>query len=52
MLVIHCECGAVLRGRDSTEVLAVAREHLVSAHPQLVGQISDEQFLGMAEIVI
>jgi hypothetical protein len=46
--VINCEDGVAVRGDTDTELLANARKHIADAHPDLVGQLSDEQLLGMA----
>ncbi len=46
--VINCEDGFVVRGETDEELLANARKHLEEAHPELVGQVTDEQLLGMA----
>jgi predicted small metal-binding protein len=50
MRVINCECGFVVRGDTDEELVGNAREHLRAAHPEIAGQISDEQFLAMAEV--
>jgi hypothetical protein len=46
--IINCEDGVTVRGDSDTELLANARKHIADAHPDLVGQLSDEQLLGMA----
>jgi len=51
MMVITCECGAIIKGGDEAELVGAAHDHLRTAHPDLVGAISDEQLLGMAETV-
>lgn len=50
--VINCQDGVVIRGDDDDQLLANAREHLRSAHPDMVGKISDDQLLAMAEVVV
>ena len=47
--LINCECGYVVRGADEDEVVRNAEEHMKQAHPELVGQLSREDLLGMAE---
>jgi Protein of unknown function (DUF1059) len=49
--VITCECGFVVRGDSDDELIANAREHLRTAHPEIAGKVTDEQFLAMAEVV-
>ncbi|WP_158845683.1 DUF1059 domain-containing protein [Saccharothrix deserti] len=51
MKIITCECGYVVRGGTDEELLAAANDHIRTAHPQLVGTISGEQLLSMAETV-
>jgi predicted small metal-binding protein len=46
--VIECECGHTVRGESEEELLANAREHIADSHPDMVGQVSDEQLLSMA----
>jgi len=47
--LINCECGEVVRGGDDDELVANAEAHVGEAHPDLVGKISREDLLGMAE---
>jgi predicted small metal-binding protein len=47
--LINCECGFVVRGADDEELLRNAEEHVNQAHPELVGKISSDDLLGMAE---
>lgn len=49
--VINCECGYVVRGASDEELLQGAQAHMRDAHPDMVGKISDEDLLGMAEEV-
>jgi predicted small metal-binding protein len=49
--VIHCPDGVDVRGQTDDELLANARRHIEEAHPEMVSQVSDEQLLGMAELV-
>jgi predicted small metal-binding protein len=47
--LINCECGRVIRGETDEELLASAQEHVNRDHPELVGKISREDLLAMAE---
>ena len=47
--VINCECGYTVRGETDDELLSQARAHIESDHPDMAGQVSDEDLLGMAE---
>ena len=47
--VINCECGYTVRGDTDEELLSQARAHIESDHPDMVGQVSDDDLLGMAE---
>jgi predicted small metal-binding protein len=46
--VINCECGFVVRGGDDDELIRNAEQHIQNDHPEMVGQMSREQLLGMA----
>jgi len=47
--VIKCECGYVARGDTDRELLAEANEHIRADHPDLVGRMTSEDLLAMAE---
>jgi predicted small metal-binding protein len=47
--VINCECGYVVRAESDEELLAKTDEHVRADHPELVGQLTRDQILGMAE---
>jgi hypothetical protein len=47
--LINCECGRVVRGETDDELIAAAQEHINRDHPDLVGKVSREDLLGMAE---
>jgi predicted small metal-binding protein len=47
--VINCECGYVVRGEDDDELIRNADEHITREHPDLVGTMSREELLAMAE---
>jgi predicted small metal-binding protein len=46
---ITCECGYTVHGDNDEELLANAHEHIRMDHPDLVGQMTDEHLLGMAQ---
>jgi predicted small metal-binding protein len=48
---INCECGFVVRGDTDDELVAKAEEHIRADHPDLVGQMSRDDLLAMAEEV-
>ena len=47
--LINCECGYVVRGSDEDELIRNAERHVGEAHPELVGKMSRDDLLGMAE---
>jgi predicted small metal-binding protein len=47
--VINCECGYVVRGATDEDLVAGAREHIQRDHPDMVGKMSDDDLLAMAE---
>jgi predicted small metal-binding protein len=47
--VIKCECGYVARGETDRELLAEAEGHIRADHPDLVGRITQDDLLAMAE---
>ncbi len=47
--VINCECGQVVRGETDDELVAKVEEHVRSDHTELVGKMSREDILAMAE---
>ncbi len=48
MKVIHCHCGADVQAESEDELVAEVEKHVQERHPELVGQMSREQILGMA----
>ena len=48
-LVIKCECGYAVRGDSEEELLSNAERHVGDTHPDLVGKVSREDLLAMAE---
>ncbi|HSI98745.1 MAG TPA: DUF1059 domain-containing protein [Gaiellaceae bacterium] len=49
MKLINCECGQVVRGETDDELLRNAEAHIERDHPELVGKITREDLLAMAE---
>jgi predicted small metal-binding protein len=47
--VINCECGQAVRGESDDELVANVEEHVRTAHPELLGKMSREDILAMAE---
>jgi predicted small metal-binding protein len=47
--VINCTCGYTVRGETDADLLQNAHGHIRDAHPDMVGQVSDEDLLSMAE---
>jgi hypothetical protein len=48
--MINCECGEVSRGETDDELIAAVEQHVREKHPDMVGRLSREQILGMAEV--
>ena len=48
--VINCECGQVVRGETDDELVTRVSEHVRQDHPDLVGKLSREDVLAMAEV--
>ncbi len=47
--IINCECGYTVEGESEDEVLANAEAHVQRDHPDLVGQISRDDLVGLVE---
>lgn len=47
--LINCECGQVVRGETDDELVGNAQDHVNRDHPDLVGKITREDLLAMAE---
>jgi predicted small metal-binding protein len=47
--VINCECGETVRATTDDELVRRVEQHVESDHPDLVGKLSREDILGMAE---
>lgn len=47
--VINCECGEVIRAASNDELVQKVEQHVGKAHPELVGKMSRDDILAMAE---
>lgn len=47
--VINCECGEVIRAETDDELAGKVERHVGESHPELVGKMSREDVLAMAE---
>ena len=47
--VVNCECGTTVRGDTDDELVSNVEAHVQSDHPEMVGKMSREDVLGMAE---
>lgn len=47
--VINCECGYTVRGETDDELVANAEAHIRTDHPEMVGKMSREDVMAMAE---
>jgi len=47
--VVNCECGHTVRGETDDELVAGVEAHVRQDHPEMVGQKSRDDILGMAE---
>ena len=47
--VINCECGETVRADTDDELVDKVQRHVGEAHPELVGKMSRDDVLAMAE---
>ena len=47
--VVNCECGEIVRAESDTELVTRVEAHVESNHPEMVGKLSRDDILGMAE---
>jgi predicted small metal-binding protein len=47
--VVNCECGLIVRGEDDEELFEKVQSHISDHHPDLVGTVTREDLLSMAE---
>jgi predicted small metal-binding protein len=46
---ISCDCGYVSRGENEDELVDAANRHIEEVHPEMVGKVSRDDLLAMAE---
>jgi len=51
MKVVTCECGEIVRANEDDELVRGVEAHVEAKHPDLVGKLSREDILAMAEEV-
>jgi predicted small metal-binding protein len=49
--LINCDCGYVVRGETEDELVEDANRHIEEVHPDMVGTVSEDDLLAMAEEV-
>ena len=47
--VVNCPCGTTVHGETDDELVSNVEAHVQSDHPEMVGKMSREDVLGMAE---
>ena len=47
--VLNCECGYTVRGKDDDELIVKVEQHVEEQHPDLIGTVTREDLLAMAE---
>ena len=47
--VIRCQCGFMARGEDVEQAASVIEDHMRTDHPELVGKVSRDDLVAMAE---
>jgi predicted small metal-binding protein len=48
---VNCECGEVVRADDEEDLVEKVGVHVAEKHPDLVGKLSRDDVLAMAEEV-
>ena len=48
-MVVNCECGQKVRAEDEQDLVAQVEAHVERDHPELVGKLSRDDILAMAE---
>jgi predicted small metal-binding protein len=46
---IDCPCGETVRGESEDELVGNVEQHVQDKHPDMVGSMSREQIVGMAQ---
>ena len=49
MKVVNCECGELVQASTDDEVVKLVENHVGEKHPDLVGKLSRDNILAMAE---
>jgi hypothetical protein len=47
--VVNCECGEIVRAESDGELVGLVEAHVERSHPEMVGKLSRDDILGMAE---
>lgn len=47
--VVNCECGDTVQAEDEDGVVDGVTQHVEARHPQMIGTLSREDILAMAE---
>ncbi len=47
--VVNCKCGVTVRGENDDELVANVEAHVQSDHPEMVGKMTREDVMAMAE---
>jgi predicted small metal-binding protein len=47
--VVNCECGETVRAESDGELVTQVEAHVERSHPDMVGKLSRDDILGMAE---
>ncbi len=47
--VVNCECGETVRAENDAELVSGVEAHVARNHPEMVGKLSRDDILGMAE---
>jgi predicted small metal-binding protein len=48
MKVVHCECGTDVQAETDDELVAKVQDHVRERHPDMAGQMTRENILGLA----
>jgi predicted small metal-binding protein len=46
---VNCPCGETVRGDNDDELVTNVEAHVQDKHPEMVGTMTRDQILGMAE---
>ena len=46
---VDCPCGETVRGENEDELVTNVEAHINADHPEMVGTMSREQIVGMAQ---